>query len=46
MNRFGCLRHHNEGCLEFDSQSVRLDVPECGELGVLESEELLMGGPD
>ena len=42
---FGCLGHQYAGCLEFDSQSVRLEVSECVELGVLESEELLVGRP-
>jgi len=29
----------------FDTQSVKLDVSECVELGVSESEELPVGGP-
>jgi len=33
------------GCWEFDSQSVKLDVFECVELGVSESEELPERGP-
>jgi len=33
------------GCRELDSQSVKLDVSECVELGVSESEELPVGGP-
>jgi len=32
------------GCWEFDSQSVKLDVSECVELGVSESEKLPVGG--
>jgi len=32
------------GCWEFDSQSVKLDMSECVELGVSESEELPVGG--
>jgi len=49
VNRFGYpglqpgLQY--EGCREFDSQSVKLDVSECVELGVSESEELPVGGP-
>ena len=49
MNRFDYPglqpRLQYAGYWEFDSQSVKLDVSECVELGMSESAELPVGGP-